>query len=45
MRNSKNQVMCFGACAVLMGTNGHVATSIDVLANGVRNLFTRISRH
>jgi len=45
MRNSKTQVMCCGACAVRMDENGQTITSIDMLANCVRNFFSKVSGH
>lgn len=45
MRNSKTQVMCCGACAVRMDENGQTITSIDMLADGVRNLLAKVSGH
>ena len=45
MSSKSNQVMVCGACAVMMDENAHTTTSIDVLANGVKRLFSKGGRH
>ena len=41
MRKNNNQVLACGACAVIVDEQGTKETSVDVLADAVKRLFSK----